>query len=805
MEKRIFAVILTIVMLAVCAPGMAVGADKDPDEKLIGSGNLVLDTNAAGGYEGDYVVIYNPSTSSSSSCSTGNMSGLIETTVEPYGMSNVDNASDELNIIDVDSLIAEQNKNIDNTAEPAIGSRDSYNVGDTRNFNISSYSPGGSTLQFKCVAVGDHCYVWTPSQNITNYYPLDVIDPTYPQIVADEFDSKYAQMTSSFGNHDVGGGDGRVNLMYYNIDDGFNPATSNSYVAGYFSSADYYNNDLPMIHIDTYPGVYYVNTDNVVTLRLSRTFGVFCHEYQHLINYSITGGMDTWLNECMSAAAEEICYPGSSISPRIQSWEHYYYSDNGDWLTPPAEFEYYSEYELHNGFSMYDWSNYIDYVLPLYSQVSLFSQYLFTHYGNSIFRTITSYYSSSGNAVTAIASATGGNTSDIVKNFRIALTANDPTSFNGLYGFNMQDAYDPDEYNGVENLYNLLAPIVFTGSTCSIYGGGSITVKPINGVYNPPSGASSSLVYIGVTRNLSTEPVALTGMELDCDSLTMYTGYSSSVSVIRTPINANDFTVEWNSTNSNIVQITSSGKSAAILYGAAVGNASVTCTATDNASGARYTDTVAISVLYYPTLGEAANVDGGSLVFTSTTTNYPWAAYIGSDGRACVKSGNAGVNSSSSSLSTTVTLSAGDSISFEWRVSSETNYDLLEFYVNGVKNGSSISGTGGAWSSGTYTASTDGTYTFMWKYSKDVSVDSGDDCGYVDNVEVTRITPVAVLGDVNGNGVVDSADALLVMRYTLRTVELSAEQLELADYNSDGNVDTTDALLIFRKTLGLIA
>lgn len=86
----------------------------------------------------------------------------------------------------------------------------------------------------------------------------------------------------------------------------------------------------------------------------------------------------------MSAASEEICYPGSSISRRVQSWMNYSFKTNNDWLTPPAEHEYVSAWSLHNGFSMYDWSNWIemDDRLALYAQVSFFAQYIYTQYGN---------------------------------------------------------------------------------------------------------------------------------------------------------------------------------------------------------------------------------------------------------------------------------------------------------------------------------------------------------------------------------------------------------------------------------------
>lgn len=42
---------------------------------------ILIDDDATGGYDGDYVVIYNGSSSSSSSASTGTMTGLIQTSI----------------------------------------------------------------------------------------------------------------------------------------------------------------------------------------------------------------------------------------------------------------------------------------------------------------------------------------------------------------------------------------------------------------------------------------------------------------------------------------------------------------------------------------------------------------------------------------------------------------------------------------------------------------------------------------------------------------------------------------------------
>ena len=70
-------------------------------------------------------------------------------------------------------------------------------------------------------------------------------------------------------------------------------------------------------------------------------------------------------------------------------------------------------------------------------------------------------------------------------------------------------------------------------------------------------------------------------------------------------------------------------------------------------------------------------------------------------------------------------------------------------------------------------------------------------------VEVTTQSN-ALLGDVNGDGKVDTTDAKLVMQYDLDLIDETGLELAAADVNGDGQVDTTDAKLIMQLDLGLI-
>ena len=69
------------------------------------------------------------------------------------------------------------------------------------------------------------------------------------------------------------------------------------------------------------------------------------------------------------------------------------------------------------------------------------------------------------------------------------------------------------------------------------------------------------------------------------------------------------------------------------------------------------------------------------------------------------------------------------------------------------------------------------------------------------------ITPDSVhYGDVNCDGVVDVADAVLLCRVSVedRTAQVSGQGMKNADCNLDGNSDMEDALMILKYIAKLI-
>jgi len=79
------------------------------------------------------------------------------------------------------------------------------------------------------------------------------------------------------------------------------------------------------------------------------------------------------------------------------------------------------------------------------------------------------------------------------------------------------------------------------------------------------------------------------------------------------------------------------------------------------------------------------------------------------------------------------TISGAGTLSFYWKVSSEADYDFLEFYIDDVLQ-DSISGMQD-WHEMKYTITGSNLHTLEWRYVKDYNVSEGDDCGWVDQLE----------------------------------------------------------------------
>lgn len=121
---------------------------------------------------------------------------------------------------------------------------------------------------------------------------------------------------------------------------------------------------------------------------------------------------------------------------------------------------------------------------------------------------------------------------------------------------------------------------------------------------------------------------------------------------------------------------------------------------------------------------------------------YPWT-FVTDDpyeGQYCVKSGQIGDNQETV-LTLNYEVGESDSIAFYYKVSSESGWDKMFFYIDGQEMGN-WSGTV-AWTKAQYPV-TAGSHTFVWKYKKDTSVANGSDCCWIDFVILPRDMSLSV-------------------------------------------------------------
>jgi len=81
---------------------------------------------------------------------------------------------------------------------------------------------------------------------------------------------------------------------------------------------------------------------------------------------------------------------------------------------------------------------------------------------------------------------------------------------------------------------------------------------------------------------------------------------------------------------------------------------------------------------------------------------------------------------------------------------------------------------------------------------------SSDEGIYRFSISVNKPITLVVLktGDVNFDGNIDSADALLILRNDVNKADLSDLQKKNGDINLDGKTDSADALMILRYDVG---
>jgi RHS repeat-associated protein len=161
-----------------------------------------------------------------------------------------------------------------------------------------------------------------------------------------------------------------------------------------------------------------------------------------------------------------------------------------------------------------------------------------------------------------------------------------------------------------------------------------------------------------------------------------------------------------------------------------------------------------------------------------------WPAYYDGD---CACSG--GISDDNESWMQTTVQGAG-TLTFWWKVSSESGCDHLEFYLDNQLQSGRISGEV-AWTQKSCTITGAGAHTLKWRYVKDGSSRFGDDCGWVDWVQwsVPQPEPAAdawgtlnYLYDASGRRAEKRMDGRTITKYVYDGDSC------IAEYDASGNL-----------------
>jgi len=131
--------------------------------------------------------------------------------------------------------------------------------------------------------------------------------------------------------------------------------------------------------------------------------------------------------------------------------------------------------------------------------------------------------------------------------------------------------------------------------------------------------------------------------------------------------------------------------------------------------------------------------------------SYPWEIVdvTAREGSYSARSNTTLPHNQCSEISIMMNAAHADSVSFYYKVSSESNYDKFHFYVDGIEL---LVASGNVdWTRAVYPV-TAGAHTFLFAYSKDGSVSSGSDCAWIDDVKIPQPVQRYVVTVTTTNG-----------------------------------------------------
>ena len=343
--------------------------------------------------------------------------------------------------------------------------------------------------------------------------------------------------------------------------------------------------------------------------------------------------------------------------------------------------------------------------------------------------------------------------------------------------------------------------------------------------------------YTATTRITVADPVRVTGVSLSCGDpqpvgtqgspKALAQGTSLQLTASIQPENATNRGLTWSVSDPEVLQVTDYGK----VYAAGSGSAKVTVTTADG----KYTADFWINVPDedYPVRGVSLNYNAATIymgeagvkleaaVSPSYATNpsVTWS----SDNEAVARVDQNGQVTPVSEGYATITVTAQENSAM--RATCRISVQSQRTRVTGISFAQATMDVGlyGTITLQPVIAPADATdQTVSWT-SSNTTVATVSRTGVVTALNIGQATITATtqdggfeaeitiyvsstasVGDINNDGVPDSGDALMVLRYSVGLLALSEAQKSVADVNGDGRIDAGDAILLLRYDAGLI-
>lgn len=137
-------------------------------------------------------------------------------------------------------------------------------------------------------------------------------------------------------------------------------------------------------------------------------------------------------------------------------------------------------------------------------------------------------------------------------------------------------------------------------------------------------------------------------------------------------------------------------------------------------------------------LTQIESFESGDFTFVDweMDSSYPWIidSTSANTGTFSARSANISHNETTT-LTIKVNNMLRDSVSFNYKVSTENNYDFFRFYIDGTQKVKESGTSSTEWKYKKYTL-TAGEHILKWEYSKDQSQSSGEDCVRIDDIKL---------------------------------------------------------------------